>query len=735
MKMTINHRIKNWFLIIVLALILIDLTILLNILFLRQVLGFLFLTFLPGLLILKILKLDKIKFIERIILSVGLSISFLMLFGFFVNTLSLSLNYYSPLATIPLLGTINVALIIILALIYYVNRDTTISLPNIRLEESEKAFLIMPILFPAMSIFGMHVMNIHSDNIILIILLLAIPMYVFCIFYFNQEFSKRIYPVAIISISISLLLLMALRSNHIIGSDAHMEYYYFQKTLKDQYWSISGNTPLDACLVISLLPTIYQSILNISSEFLFKILYSLIYSISPLIIYIISKKYVGNLYAFLASCFFMFQINFLWTEYNARTNIAILFFALAMMTLSIERRYILQKRILFIIFMASCMISHYSTTYIFFIIILGSFFVMGVLSKRYSFENPISLTTVILFFALIFVWYSQVTKTAFDTAFSFILTTLKSFQDFFVLESRGEIEKLILLDGIERSIPQKVEFVFTWLTFAFIGVGIIKSIIGSNDIFKNTGFLKDRFDVYYLVIALVSSSLLVVMVLLPFIAEGYGMPRLYTVCITVLSVFFVIGGATSSKILDTSLIKDLSLETIALPKKPSHKIKYFMRRSHYLSINEEKRSQVRAYLVILLVLISYFLCISGVAYQVFGVPRSILLNSEGEQYDMLYVHDVEGYTAKWMNSNINKEEQVYGDSLGGRFLLSQGGFESSFIEVKETIGNGYIFLRYVNVVQRKMLVDGYKWNNFWEYENLFVDRNKIYDNSGSEVWT
>lgn len=89
-----------------------DLVILLNVPFLRQILGFFFLTLLPGLLILKILKLSKLGSTEKFVLSVGLSVAFLMLFGLLLNNLLLSLGYETPLSMIPLLISFNIAFII-----------------------------------------------------------------------------------------------------------------------------------------------------------------------------------------------------------------------------------------------------------------------------------------------------------------------------------------------------------------------------------------------------------------------------------------------------------------------------------------------------------------------------------------------------------------------------------------------------------------------------------------------
>ena len=270
---------KERFVFVIVILILTDLAILLNIPFLRQIIGFLFLTILPGLLILQVLKLDKIDSTEKLVLSVGLSISFLMFIGLLINNLSLSIGYGTPLSTIHLLISFNLAFVVLAIVGYKINREVVLFLPYLNLTASEKAFLIVPILFPAFSIFGMHIMNMTDNNFILMFLLFLIPIYVAFVCFFNHKFPKRIYPVVIFLMSISLLLMLALRSNHIIiGADTGREFFFFQTTLDSLHWDIlKPVTTLDACLSISLLPSIYQSFLNIYSECLFKLLYSLLF--------------------------------------------------------------------------------------------------------------------------------------------------------------------------------------------------------------------------------------------------------------------------------------------------------------------------------------------------------------------------------------------------------------------------------------------------------------------------
>jgi uncharacterized membrane protein len=531
--------------------------------------------------------------------------------------------------------------------------------------------------------------------------------------------------------------------------DAHTEYYLFQTTLDNLHWGIFGHSTLDACLSISLLPTIYQLFLNVNPEYFFNVFYVLLFSLTPLVVFVISRKYVGDFYGFLASIFFISQARFIFAVGGARTNVAIFFFALAMMTLFSDKIDPLKKRILFIVFMASCMVSHYSTTYIFFFILLGAFVGMEIVSKKYSFKKIVSLTTVILFFAFIFFWYSQVSEVAFNASVGFIGDTFKNLHDFFILESRGGGEALLGKDIMQKGIPHMIEFVFTWLTFALIGIGVITVIRRYKEMsfpelkFKKPDFLKEKFEVAYSIIALACSGLLVVMIALPFVAVGYGLDRLYAVAITILSVFFVIGGIIVAKYLNQiiavlrgKVLTNLSFKKKGLLKKQKEG-KNALQNPLRKSVEGGNGSEVRAYLIILLVLIPYFFCVTGVMYNLFGVPRAITLNSEGEQYDMMYVHDQESYGAKWLKNCMDQRNRIATDYFGPNIFMSQAfskGLTDSGALFKDKKIEGYIYLRYVNVVDGKLQEGSGQWHNLTEYPHLFIGKSEIYNNGGSEVW-
>jgi uncharacterized membrane protein len=771
--MVLKFGAEKWFVFIISILLLTDLAILLNIPFLRQIFGFLFLTILPGFLILKILKLNKIGFTEKIVLSVGLSIAFLMLFGLLINNLLLSLDYKTPLSTLSLLISFNIAFVVLAIIGYKINKDAVFSLPNLNLSTSEKAFLIVPIFFPVLSIYGMHLMNTTDNNIILMSLYLLIPAYIIFVCFFNQKFPKRLYPVVIFLISISLLLLFMLRFPHIHGRDVHTEYYLFQTTLNNLHWSRALHGTLDACLSISLLPTIYQSIMNVNAqEYLFKGVCVSICSFSPLAIYIMSKRYIDESYAFLACFFFISQAVFLTAAANTRTIIAIFFAALAVMVFFNDKIDPFKRRFLFIIFILSVVVSHYSTAYILFFIILFTWFAGAIFAKKLSFDKKITLTVVLIFFAFIFFWYSQITEVPFKSGIRYFESTFLALNDFFVEELRDPGYKQLVGQGLKYGIVSRMNFFVAWGAVILIGIGVLtmlkryKEMIAISNInVKKPDFLKTKFEVEFLTMALACAGILALTVALPYVSTGYGSDRLYSLVIIILSVCFVIGGMTLSHFLskERTCAKKvyenifsqgfckakklfgkvfLSKKRFVLKEKQKSLIRNFSfikkqkeGRKDEIWKGEKNTSNVRAYLIILLILIPYFLMVTGATHQIAGIPASIILNSEGKKYEWEYLHDQECSSAKWLKNCAEKNNKIYvTDRLGMRKLASHGGKPEGSTDTQSFSNHakisGYLYLSYNNVVNDRFRGA----TNRSDHADMFVGKEMIYDNGGSEVW-
>jgi len=737
---------KGFFILVIMLLVLTVLAVILNIPVLRQVFGFIFLTFIPGFLFLSILKLNRLGLIEKIVLSVGLSVAFLMLFGLALNGSLLAIGYTKPLSTASLLISFSTATIILAVISYIRNKDIAFTFSSLKLTTGEKAFLIVPALFPLLSIVGMRIMNLTNNNVILMLLLVMIPVYVIFISFFNRHASERVYPTAIFLISISLLLMYSLRSNHIIGSDVHVDYFIFLTTMDNFKWSQLGFPTLDSCLSVSMLPAVYQIFLNIDPEYLYKLFPSLIVSILPLAVYLLSKKYIGSFYAFLASFFFMSQTVFLWTPSYARTNIAILFFSLAVLVMFHDGISEFVKRMLFIIFAACIVLSHYGVTYATFFTLLLTWLGMQILPKIISrtkapettpagshiinkdppvlpfqrgsprgsdamtdtvlalepsqpqLRRGLTITLVTLFLAMLFFWYSQIIGPTFSSGVRFIQKSFTTWRWLLIEDTGGGVVQAAMGKTLAYTgVPQRIEFVISWLTILFVAIGLLAMIIKFKGMVSTPGFrhekpnfLLKKFELEYLVLSIVCFLLLVVMVAVPHVSKYYGSARTYFQMVVPLSIFFVIGGIEVAR--------------------------YLKSRPQWL---------------ILAVLLPYFLSTTGMMCQVFNYPRAITLNSEGPRYGM-YISDAESYAAKWVKEYSEEGITINAHHFARDLLISQAqlaprGFKE--YRLSELVGDrevdGYIYLRYLDIVD-----GGLKR----EYPGLFAASNKIYDNSKSEVY-
>ncbi|WP_273277819.1 DUF2206 domain-containing protein [Methanothrix soehngenii] len=721
-----------------------DLSILLDIPVFRQILGFIFLVYVPGALFLCILKPDKLGLTEKFVLSVGLSISFIMFIGISINTLYPLFGYETPLSLKSLVISLTFA-ILVLAIIahlrggfaFFANRT------DLSLDTRDKALVLIPILFLPLSVLGMHIMNTTDNNAMLMALLFLIPGYVILISIFHNQIPQKSYPKIIFLSSISIVLLMGMRSSYIIGTDAHLEYIFFQQTFSNERWQILHKSTLDSCLSISVLPAIYQSFLNVNPEYLFKILYPLLFSISPLVIYIIANNYVREISAFLASVFFMSQNFFILTTASPRTNIAILFFAISIMVLLHSGISVFNKKILLIIFIISCIFSHYSTTYIFFIIFLVTWICIQVYYRLIMYQrrsdikespltdeqnimdsitpsaalsllnNYFSLGILVIFFVVLFFWYSQVTGKAFNSGVGFIVATINSLQEFFIMESRDSgISKAFGSGFEERSILNKISFLVNWSSIIFIAIGVLTTFARRCQIvsfsYKDMGdpsfFLFRRIHFILVFLALVCSAIMVALVVLPHVSIGYDFGRTNLQIMVVLSLFLIIGGLEIARFIHLK----------------------------------------RYYLVLIILIIPIFLFNTGALSNIAGEPNSIALNSFGAQYNALFIHDQDAYACLWLGDHRDFRKKIYSDHSGRRSLVSKGRIlrddinnHVSPLDNNQEI-DGYIYLRYFNVVENKIIVIKSSGEtqelSFNGSQHRLLSGEKIYESGGSQIF-
>jgi len=701
--------------------------ILLDIPFLRQIIGFVYLSFVPGFLLLKTVKLDETSPIENVLFSVGLSLAILMFLGLLSNEILPALNVLKPLSVFPMMALI-FAFTIVLSVVSY-RRTNHLSMQTIsNLKFSRLIPLLVCVCVPILAIFGTEMLVSSGNNLILLFLVAITSAIVLC------TFSRRLvppeaYPFVVIAISLFLLFQVSLVSKYIIGYDIHLEYYFANLTSSKSLWNPTIPHEYNAMLSITILPVLFSNFLNLDLNWVFKAVYPLIFSLVPLSLFVTYEKLTSPRIAFL-SVFFFVSMDVFYSGLLglARQMIAELFFALLILLIVEERLNLQKRRLLFIIFSAALIVSHYSLSYIFIFFLLFAFCISNLL-KRSDAEHGKLITREVVLLCLIMaiIWYvfvspapSNVLADAIDHIYQSILSEASP-------------------PGVSGLVPRTFSRLHQASQYLFYGLqlSIILGLVGSIVRYKKT-----RFNRQYFSMSVASLFILVACIVVPTFAGTLEMSRFYHIASFSLAPFVVLGiilGISTFSSLIVNLGSHLSTSKV-----------------RFLHIGNVRSKDAGLFLISLL-LVLFFLFQVGFVYEITGDrPSSLSLSWNRLQTNPALALEVwlaqtpeqDVFSARWLSRHMDNQSKVYADRTSNFMVLTSYGMTPTAFLSERALSwdyilppaNGslakdsYVYLRELNVIYGEMNNPRGKLFNTTTI-SPFLDRcNKIYTNGGSELY-
>lgn len=658
----------------------------------REIISILYLTFVPGILILHFIKIEKISIIEMIMYSLGLSISFLMFFGLLINIFLPIIGFSKPISEIPLITFIS---IFVLSLNYIIYKHENYSL-NVVYSDQYKYFHTNTSLFfyffPLIAIFGTYLVNYEKRAFllyILIFLLSLVPLF-FSIFKNNKNFYLIIYLLAL-----SLLLHSSLITNHLIGGDIHYEYYYANLVKEDSLWNSTYQNPLNAMLSIVLLAPIYSIVSTIELVWIFKIVYPFLFAFVPLGLYHIFKKHTNELNAFYASFFFIIIFPF-YTEMIqlARQQIAELFLVLLLIILTdlqLETNY---KRILSIIFTFSLIVSHYGLTYLYILVMIIVFIILYIKNYINTFcsneQKVISNTYILLLIVLALTWYFYVSiSSSFFSVVHIGNHIAKSIAESIFSNSsdQGSAQGLTMILYIFSPLHQITKYLYL-ISQIFILIGFIS-------LFKKKPLIKFSNE-EFLAISFAFLLMDILGIILPNFASALNTTRLFQISTITLALFFPVGA-----IFFIEMINKIN-------------VCKFINKNIFISI----------YLMI------FLLFTSGFVYELFGdESASYSLN---QTFDFPRYNNQEVISAKWIMNRVD-EANIFADPFGVMLL-------KEFITTNKMgmTAPYFVYLREWNIKNGKIMsytkIGTLSFQQYSDLNKFIGKMNKIYSNGASEIY-
>ena len=495
-------------------------------------LGFLYVSLLPGIIIARLLT-PKLERVEQIIFAVGISIAFFMGIGLLINFFGPVVGTSKPLGLVPIFVTSS---IIIDALAFYEWRTSDQHVENVSAKPKNRKLKLVALLLcflPLLSIIGTISVSVspYSNNIILLLMFLAIAVLIISTAIYKQ-LPSNMYVFIIFSIALALLFQFAFFTKYLVGGDIFGEFSAFNLTFQNSFWDVQNLGRLNAMLSVTMLPTIYCNITGISGTWVFKVFYSLLFSLVPVGLFQLFKSQFDKKIAFFSAFFFMSNyMFFLELAQLPRQMVGELFFVLLFLTLIKKDIQQSSKLVLFTIFGFGIIVSHYAMAYIFFGFLVAIWLV-GFIRKR---KGAVTLSMILIFATILLTWYIYTTQ---GSTFADLVTTLQRLSqnfisDFFNSQSRGTTVMAGLGAPVSNTFLKLTGQYLYLATELFILVGVLITLI------KNRWyFFKNSYNIF----VLFSLLLLFACVIVPNFASSFNMERFYHVSLFFLAPFCIIGG-------------------------------------------------------------------------------------------------------------------------------------------------------------------------------------------------
>jgi len=345
--------------------------------------------------------------------SLGLSLLLLMVSGLALNSLHV-FGLARPFTTLNIFATLDLVALILLGL----NRKKHIKLPSLHIRPSAEQIAVSSALtmLPPLAIGGAIRLNNGVSNVLTMILFAAIP--VLFIYLITHKKLKSLYPYAVLMFGMAVLLSTSLRGWSITGHDIQHEFRVFQITSSNSFWNIHNpaGDPYNACLSITILPTIIARITSVSAPYVYKAVFQVIFAFGLVPIFSLLKRLSGTQKALIGALIFISFPPFLEDmPYLNRQEIAFVFFALLVLVtfMNMARK---PKTVLTILCLLGVTLSHYSSGYVTLGILVLSWLFYKLLTHRRSNWQPfilpaLSLPVILAALLFTFLWNAQVTTT------------------------------------------------------------------------------------------------------------------------------------------------------------------------------------------------------------------------------------------------------------------------------------------------------------------------------------
>lgn len=684
--------------------------------------------------------------------SLGLSVIFLMVIGFLINEVGLMFHNLQPLSLLPIAATIALMTTILGWAASFRRPDYELSLPK----PKHLGVIISGLCLPILAVGGATTLNNGGSNVLALIALGLAAIYFLIICWKNRD-DHWVYPYVLYVLSLTLLLGTSMRGWNITGHDVMQEYQVFQLTASHSAWHMHFyQDAYNACLSITILPTVIQRVTGIADQYVYKFVTQLIFAMLAPILYLSLRRYVPAVMAFLAGFVYITFPTFL-TDMAMLNRQEVAFICLGLALLvgldsSMKRQ---TRSILGFIFLFGMVLSHYSTSYV----MLGILLIVSLirlcisivqrLRSRPSLEKrslmPIFPGTVIAATLLMLIaWNTLATQTSNNISATIvgilpnlpkIISTIGTPSTHPKLSSAEQVNQYAASMASARNLPNSNYYLASAVAMAPVTpvaepTSPVTTIgatlhVSASSLFKVFDSIKQSYA--KLIQALILLGLILVAVTRK---HRYTLPSSYIIIGVASLTMIGLQVVLPSNLINYGLLRLIQqgLLLLAFP---------VIVASFWLLARLRVPSQQR-HKVVALGLIAYFLILSGWLPAITGGYKPMLpVSNTGFYYEAYYTHQDEISADSWAQSNTPTGSRFYSDEFARRQMITYSNIFSQPTLVPGAIPiDSYVYLDDANTTYGNVPV--YADGNlvFYSTPTRFLEGNKnlIYTTGSVQIY-
>jgi len=718
----------------------------------RETLAFVYLTFVPGYLLYRLLGISPKYRSEAILYTVGLSLTSLMVIGVVVNFGLRAAGFAQPISELTVV--VSVALVVLLIGAMLNPAESSTRTIRINLDDLWSPLSLSLALLPFVGIFGGLALTWYDTNLVLLGLYAVVA--VIPLLAIRGWIPTRYYPAVLWAVGLSLLFQNTLSGQYLGWGDQPKEALLALEVLRSGFWTPEAAPAFGskyAMLRIVILHPVYTLFTDLKLVWVFKLIHPLLFSLTPLALYGAYRRIVAERTAFLSVYFYMSLFSFyIVLSRNTRTATALLFLSLLAVLVADAELSPVNRKVLSLVFVASIVVSHYGVSYI-----VLSALVATVLATRLTQTLSdrqiggkaiardygralVTTATFVVFYAVVtFGWYiyASPNSKAFNLLVGFGQSFTSRLSEFYTSPGSTSASTRYVVTDFTSTTLESIKIyniVLGALIVVGVGMTLLRFYKGRDD---DAGV---EFDKEYLAYSTVFLGMFVV-TFLP--VERFNTARTYPTTLIFFAPFLIVGIAEVTRLIER--LAGGILDRFDGPE---------------ISIDRGQVHGVAAVVIIgyLLLNIGFVSATVTHEYSTNALVEKDRIMDDGAPVEKAYFYkqyptEYGVESTVWLQRNAASNSSLYlGGWPGG--LRGAVGYESvtesternptlrgkriTREAVNQSLGEGYVYFSAYSVIGNVIRLPsghfGYSWLFTDDVEEAWSDKNRIYTNGGSEVY-